>query len=83
MAQVKGLVGVRRAIFYHHKLAFRSFVFEAVVLVTTDVVEQLSPERGLDCDVEEALYHIELLYCLAVRGKIFTNLLCCGVGSLV
>ena len=51
MAQVERLVGVGRAVLYHHELTLGSHLLEAVVLVAADAVEQLCPERRLDSDV--------------------------------
>ena len=59
VAQVEGLIGVWRRIFYHHQFAFGSFLLKAIIGVGCYVAQHRCPERWLDNDIQKSLDDIK------------------------
>ncbi len=70
VAQVQGLVGVGRRVFYHHQGRAGVGGLLAVVRVGVDVGEQPCPRRRGHNEVEESLHHVVRRHRPAVVGEV-------------
>ena len=75
MSQMKGLVGVGAAVFYHHQRSVVGCLLLAIVGVGIDVGQQLQPGGIGDAEVEEAFYNVILADGLTVLYQIVAQLL--------
>ena len=75
MTQVKRFIGIWRGIFNHHKGRILGSLLRAEVVVLVDGLQQLQPGTVAHTEVQETLYHVELLHSRTMLLQVFANLL--------